>query len=128
MCLPIVKTSARSGPAAGMVHDFWKKGGSQNKVACHIERDKSTECPLFLKFRSINNVGLHFHIHVEILRHGRNVFPCSPETLRHKLCFPFTFGRIVQVITETTFLEVVCSSEMMWFPFNTFWFGGEEER
>ncbi len=62
--------------------------------------------PLFLKIRNINNVGLHFHVHVEILCHGCNVFPCSHDMLSRKLCFLFAFSHTASA-TETTILEAV---------------------
>lgn len=84
--------------------------------------------PLFLNIRNINNVGLHFHIHVEILWHGRNVFPYSHDTLSQELRFLFAFSYSASA-AETTFLEaviVVSLSNFHGFLFTSFW--GQEGR
>lgn len=63
--------------------------------------------PLFLKIRNINNVGLRFLSHVEILLRGRNVFPYSHDMLSIKLCFLFTPSHSA---TKATFLQAAVVS------------------
>lgn len=68
-----------------------KKGALKTKWLAILSVTKLLNAP-FLKIRNINNVGLHFHIHVETLWRGRNVFPYSHDMVSRKLCFLFSFS------------------------------------
>lgn len=117
-CLPNIKTRSVFGSTGCSEIWFLKKSeGSLNKVAARIECDKTTKC----------DVWPNFHVHVEIIWHGQNLFLYSPDMLSTILCFPFAFSHYANVtdnFSGSCYWSIL--QQFPWFPFNKFW--GQERR
>lgn len=131
-CLPNIKASSRFGMTG--CTEIWflgEKKGVSKQSGLPYWAWQNYLMPPFLKIRNINCVGLRFHIHVELLRHGCNVFPLFPWHAKQKALFLFCALSHSASATRTTFSgSCYCSvlQKFPWFPFYTFLRGRGRKR